>query len=524
MTRFDIPRVRSWMAFGALLLLLGSLAFVAIAARPTSAPLGAQPKQPVVRTDALTDTAIVHGPTYFLNESDPPIWTLYSDQFQVSNTLGRRYLLDIGDNGASKIRVSVNQQEWVGENEQTLGNTQRIIDVTSGTIPLTIGLYGSEGTGLTARVVHVSDPSYQVYPWTQFTRLVPADTQWVSFSVDTDNAADVGMLRMINGSGYGSNRVTSGKVWLNGTQVLSNAEFGTGKATATKNVTLLVNNTVKILNQSAVNTYLKLQFRAIDDTPPAVTLSLPAPDTLFTNSASVSLIGQVVDQTPCSLSVNSGPRILASPGFSTPFALPGIGRYSAQMAIRNSAGLTTTVTQQIVRDTLAPTLTVTTPSEGIPSTADSLITVAGTWRDSTFTTVTVDGEAVATGYGGSFSLSNYRLDLGTNRIVCRAVDAANNKRELTRLVFRSLAGEPTPPDSTLDETGFSVTATTAFYEGVRFLFSGASAVQLGVDSTKFIPAFAAVVRGQVRARDFGPVGNVTVRVLNHPEYGHAITR
>ena len=45
-----------------------------------------------------------------------------------------------------------------------------------------------------------------------------------------------------------------------------------------------------------------------------------------------------------------------------------------------------------------------------------------------------------------------------------------------------------------------------------------------MDTTKLDPATVAVVRGRVIGRDMGPIANVTVQVLGHPEFGRTVSR
>jgi hypothetical protein len=197
---------------------------------------------------------------------------------------------------------------------------------------------------------------------------------------------------------------------MNGTQVLSSSDFGTYRASPTKTVTLLATNTVKIYNQSSSGTLIKLAFRAIDDTPPVLTMAWP-PDAYLTDSASVSLIGTFTDQTPCSLSVNDGTWSPETLKFVRAFSMPNDGPYTARIELRNSAGLSTNVNRSIVRDTQSPILGFTRPIAADTVVTDSVIALLGSWDDQSATVVTVDDAAVgSTDTIGTINY-NYPLDM-----------------------------------------------------------------------------------------------------------------
>jgi RHS repeat-associated protein len=67
-------------------------------------------------------------------------------------------------------------------------------------------------------------------------------------------------------------------------------------------------------------------------------------------------------------------------------------------------------------------------------------------------------------------------------------------------------------------------ALGGFAAAVRFLYTGASPVQTGVAADAIDPRRATVLRGQVTTRGSGPIANVTVRVIGHPEFGSTLTR
>jgi len=68
------------------------------------------------------------------------------------------------------------------------------------------------------------------------------------------------------------------------------------------------------------------------------------------------------------------------------------------------------------------------------------------------------------------------------------------------------------------------TLATPFHEAVRFLYDGEKAVQQGVVVDAIDASRVSVVRGRVQDREGKQVEDVTVTVLDHPEFGASTTR
>jgi hypothetical protein len=107
-------------------------------------------------------------------------------------------------------------------------------------------------------------------------------------------------------------------------------------------------------------------------------------------------------------------------------------------------------------DTTPPTLTLTSPSEGARFTQGTSVTVAGTATDDRpGVQVTVNGTAVSLSTAGSFSYALSGLSAGTQTITILAVDAAGNRRELTRSVTVEAAASTSTTTSTVTLTVLS---------------------------------------------------------------------
>lgn len=117
-----------------------------------------------------------------------------------------------------------------------------------------------------------------------------------------------------------------------------------------------------------------------------------------------------------------------------------------------NAAAAKTVTFKV--DTVPPTLSVTSPADGLV-TNKSTVTVAGTTNDVTSkpVTVTVNGTSVTVGADGSFS-KDINLQNGSNTITVIAKDAAGKTTTVTRKVtldttapvFKSISITPNPVD------------------------------------------------------------------------------
>jgi RHS repeat-associated protein len=65
---------------------------------------------------------------------------------------------------------------------------------------------------------------------------------------------------------------------------------------------------------------------------------------------------------------------------------------------------------------------------------------------------------------------------------------------------------------------------TVLSDATSFLYAGANPIQTGVAPNTIVPAYAAVLTGHVYAAGGSPLPGVTVRVLNHPEFGTTVSQ
>ena len=82
----------------------------------------------------------------------------------------------------------------------------------------------------------------------------------------------------------------------------------------------------------------------------------------------------------------------------------------------------------------------------------------------------------------------------------------------------------TPIDTTTAATPIDPTVPTQIATSTAFLYTGPSAIQIGVAPGTIEARRAAVVRGRVMTRDNQPLAGVTITVLSHPELGQTASR
>ena len=81
-----------------------------------------------------------------------------------------------------------------------------------------------------------------------------------------------------------------------------------------------------------------------------------------------------------------------------------------------------------------------------------------------------------------------------------------------------------PPDPVVVAPPLDPTASTHLFEATRFLYAGVNPIQTDVVSGTIQELRVGVLRGRVLSRDSRPLPNVTISVLDHPEYGQTLSR
>ena len=288
---------------------------------------------------------------------------------------------------------------------------------------------------------------YTVFGTKQFSRGngTPV-TETVSFASPVTGSGF--KLKANNGEAQGAGRTSSGTIALNGEAVANPSDFNQQIDSLERIVPLSSSNNLSVQLNSQPGSSITLSVTGEDNDPPDLAITAPANGSLLT-TASVDVVGTVIDATPVSVSVNGIPAVIAGQTFSVA-ALPltfGENRFTASATDLggNTANYSITV---IRKDITPPQLAIITPAAG-STTEEETITITGTVQDDTPVTVQVNG-LDATVSGQTFSAPEVPLAAGSNNLIVTATDAWGNTTSLSLTVIRQLPRprvEPQPVGS-----------------------------------------------------------------------------
>ncbi|MCY1022376.1 RHS repeat-associated core domain-containing protein [Pyxidicoccus sp. MSG2] len=251
----------------------------------------------------------------------------------------------------------------------------------------------------------------------------------------------------------------------------------------------------------------------IDTALPTVTVEAPA-DGLVTGAADVALVVAASDDGPLADVRVGGVSMTRGAAGKYRHTLPLMeGGNAFTVEALDAAGNSASAVVQVVRDSEAPLLVVTSPEDGAVVTAPT-VTVSGTVTDATAVTLTLGGGPVTLGAGGAFSVTQ-ALQQGDNTVVLVATDAAGHQTTVSRAVRR--AGNPPslvvtdPPDD------------YAFPEAFVTVRGEVSSAEAGDVPAVTVDGNAAVVdaRGRFAYTLEVPVGPRTVSVVAVDRYGQS---
>ena len=198
----------------------------------------------------------------------------------------------------------------------------------------------------------------------------------------------------------------------------------------------------------------------VDASPPEIVLTSPA-DGLITNQTEITVTGSVSDTATgvSSLAVNGEAVTPAEDGsFSTSLTYTD-GTHTITVTAADGAGNLATVTRTVQVDTVPPTLTVATPTDGLV-TNDNTVDVTGTTEAGA--TLLVNGETVEV-EGGAFAVTIPYAD-GHHTLTVTARDAAGNETTVSRALLvdvtvPALSVEYPATDIVTNQAVFDVTGT-----------------------------------------------------------------
>jgi RHS repeat-associated protein len=246
----------------------------------------------------------------------------------------------------------------------------------------------------------------------------------------------------------------------------------------------------------------------VDNTPPTLTVTGPA-ESLITKEVVAHVTGTATANSAVTLTVNGVATTLGSGGAFATDAAIAEGASTITVVATNAAGLSVTATRHVVRDTQAPALGWTAPTDSAVTKENSIV-VTGTITDATATSLTVNGTSVVV--NATTKAYSTTLPLTTDgeaSISLVATDAAGNTSTTTRTVTRDATAPVITvqsPDSgavtqasTIAVSGSvsDLTKSTLTVNGTPFTigadggFTGNVALTSGVNTLTFVARDAA---------------------------------
>jgi RHS repeat-associated protein len=168
-----------------------------------------------------------------------------------------------------------------------------------------------------------------------------------------------------------------------------------------------------------------------DNQAPALTVTAPT-DNSATRNATIAVTGSFTDATAVTVRTNGTTLTVTGSTFNGTVPL-AMGANVLTTTATDAGGNATSVVRNVARDTIAPVLTVSAPSEGATIGSDS-VTVSGSVTDGTAVTVQTNGVSLLV-TGTTFS-GKVALVAGANTLTTTATDAAGNATSVVRHVSR----------------------------------------------------------------------------------------
>jgi hypothetical protein len=234
--------------------------------------------------------------------------------------------------------------------------------------------------------------------------------------------------------------------------------------------TLLVTATDAAGNSSTVTRHVQR-----DSTAPVLTITQPL-DGDITNQTEVTVTGTFADATNVTVSVNGGSATIIDDTFSSTVPLPNENDNTLTIQAVDAAGNHSSQILHVTRDTVAPVLTLISPTEGQIT---KILSVSGTATDARPVTLLVAGFEVPVGADGVFS-GQIEFGEGESEIHIVASDPAGNRSEVVRMVTIDttppIISLVSPDEDTVVDSPASVNGEVADATPVTVTVNGAAVV------------------------------------------------
>lgn len=349
-------------------------------------------------------------------------------------------------------------------------------------------------------------------PWV-FTRLVDTpETEEPTFTVQVPN--NNYFLRILNGNEDGSNRVSAEWITLNGSLIAGPSDFNQNVYILERNVSLQLNNTLKIRAASTPGSFTTIYLYGDDIIAPAITITEPEEGSLFETNA--------IDVTGTVLSPSNGePATVNGQQFTAANVPLASGSNTLTATATDPCGNTGTDT---VTATFIPlTIKITDPKEG-DSFLGRSISVTGTVSRAG-AEVSVNG-IPATVSDHAFTAASVPLTTGANTITAQAAHLVETDTDTITVTGIPLGVTITSPidGQTLDNQPITVSGTVT-HSAATVTVNGVSATVNGnnftVENVPLSPGSntltAEAIISNETATDTVTVNFLTVSITNPTE-------
>jgi RHS repeat-associated protein len=450
-------------------------------------------------------TFMVFGDTSF----SPPVLaddTTYSIEFILPPTAAPSYYLalyngnDEGDYRVATAEVTLNGTPVVlpGELTSAVGNVFREITLLPDTnrIELTLSGHPSMAIGIQVRATDTLPPILIVQTPDQDS-IILSDTIIGSIGqIESQSAATLTL------NGYPANiDVGEWNVW----------------------VPLAVEgwNTLHYVARNGTGDSAVAYYHVFRDTQdPELTVHTPA-DSAATQLDSIEVSATWADALPTEVYANGS--YIDAVGTGSVWVPLDYGMNVITVDARDFVGHHTIIYRTVFRDTLPPTIAITSPANNANVAGDSA-TISGTWSDASPVTVTVNGLTATVGTG-TFT-RKIPITTGSNQVIAVATDAVGLSRADTINVNGTAGGgtDSLPPDPATIAPPLNPYVATTVFDATSFIYSGDDPIQTGVAAGTIQRQRASVFRGKVLDTSGDEVGGATVAILGRPELGQTLSR
>ena len=202
---------------------------------------------------------------------------------------------------------------------------------------------------------------------------------------------------------------------------------------ATVTLTEGPNNTEIVATDRAGNSFTVNHPLNVDVAAPVLTITSPA-DGSFTNENTITVSGQFTETNLSTITINGISATITGNTYTANVALPVEGNNSLIVTATDIAGNSGTSQVAVIRDTVLPTVTITSPTNGSFFNTNQ-ITVTGQVSDTNLASVTVNG-VTASVTGSTYTATVDLTNEGNNTITVVATDQATNQQQTLVTVVR----------------------------------------------------------------------------------------